>query len=239
MKDLSILIPSRSEPYLQQTIEDIKAHAETDPEILWEEDIEPIGQRALCNRLASKAIGQYLLKIDAHCSFTQGFDRIMLEDIEDDLLAIDLRELDVDTWKMNPKPLASQIVFNSNFDLISAPERPELVPETMAILGVGFMVSKENYFKYNLIDASFGSWGLMGLEVPLKMWLAGKKVKVTKKAQMGHWYKQGEKVPYPRSIEETQITFNKVKDWAREQDYMPVVERFDWPADWLGKKKMV
>src|SRR3990167_5239040 len=127
---LSILIPSRSEPYLQKTIEDIKEHAETNPEILWEEDTN-MGQRALTNKLARMAKGEYLMKIDAHCSFSQGFDRIMLEDMnENDLLAIDLRDLDVDTWQMKPTPLTSQVVFDTNFDLKSAPERPGLIVET-------------------------------------------------------------------------------------------------------------
>src|SRR3990167_671067 len=173
---LSILIPARDEEYLEQTVDDIFKHAETDPEILWEEDLQPIGQRALTNKLAQRATGDFLMKIDAHCSFSQGFDRIMLEDAnENDLLAIDLRDLDVENWTMNPEPLTSQVVFDTDFELKSAPEKPGLIAETQCIHGLGFMVSRKKYFELNLVDESFGSWGLMGLEVPLKVWLSGGK----------------------------------------------------------------
>ena len=76
----------------------------------------------------------------------------------------------------------------------------------------------------------------MGLEVPLKIWLSGGKVRVTKKAQMGHWYKQGEQVPYPRDKKEVQVTFNKVKEWAKGQDIGWLIERFGFPADWTKEK---
>ena len=256
MIKLSILIPSRSEPYLQQTIEDIFEHSEADTEILIALDncenspalVSPglmpvtivstkLGQRGATNALAKLAKGEYLLKIDAHCSFTQGFDRIMLEDAnENDLLAIDLRDLDVKTWQMKPEPLTSQVVFNNNYELVSAPEKPGLIAETQCIHGVGFMVSKELYQKLNLCDEAFGSYGLMGLEVPLKIWLSGGTVRITKKAQMGHWYKQGEAVPYPRNKEESQKTYDKVKEWAKGQNLSWLIEKFNYPADWTQQK---
>jgi hypothetical protein len=79
MSKLSILIPARQEEYLQNTIDDINKHAEGDVEILWEEDVIPLGQRALTNKLAQKATGDYLMKLDAHCSLSQGFDVELLK----------------------------------------------------------------------------------------------------------------------------------------------------------------
>ena len=244
MTQLSILIPACQEPYLQKTIEDILVHSEADTEVLvgldgkdnfvppitgfklYKSD-ERIGQRAITNRLARLSTAPYLMKIDAHCSFSQGFDRIMLEDMnENNLLAIDIRDLDVKNWEMKPEPLTSQVVFDTDFELKSAPEKPELIAETQCIHGVGFMVSRKKYFELNLIDESFGSWGLMGLEVPLKIWLSGGKVMVTKKARMGHWYKQGDDIPYKREKTEVQETFNKVKEWARKQNLEWLIKKF-------------
>jgi len=258
MMSISVLIPSRSEPYLQKTIEDIFEHSEADTEVIvgmdgcyevlkgfgknspklhWTYTDKARGQRATTNELARIAKGKYLLKIDAHCSFSQGFDRIMLEDAnENDLLAIDLRDLDVENWTMNPEPLTSQVVFDTDFELKSAPEKPGLIAETQCIHGLGFMVSRKKYFELNLVDESFGSWGLMGLEVPLKIWLSGGKVKVTKKAYMGHWYKQGEAVPYNRNRGEVEDTFRKVKDWARTQNIGWLIKKFDYPCDWTPEK---
>jgi glycosyltransferase involved in cell wall biosynthesis len=95
---LSILIPSRREMFLAKTIEDALINIEADTEIIATLDgdwarpgipqhdrvniiyvPEAIGQRAATNIAAKLARGKYVMKIDAHCSFDKGFDRIMLE----------------------------------------------------------------------------------------------------------------------------------------------------------------
>ena len=104
-KQLSIIIPARNEDWLQKTIDDIFEHSEADTEVLVgldgyspfllaRENLQffyqekAIGQRALMNELAHKAKGKYLMKCDAHVSFSQGFDRIMLEDMEEDITLV-------------------------------------------------------------------------------------------------------------------------------------------------------
>lgn len=96
--ELSILIPARNEMFLAKTIEDALRHSEADTEILvgldgaWADPViddhprvtivhtsESIGQRAMTNRLASLSKAKYVMKVDAHCSFDQGFDRKMIE----------------------------------------------------------------------------------------------------------------------------------------------------------------
>lgn len=98
MKDLSILIPARNEQFLARTVKDILEHIEADTEILvaldgaWPEEpleIHPrvkviyfpqsIGQRAATNQLARLSDAKYLMKVDAHCAFDQGFDRKMID----------------------------------------------------------------------------------------------------------------------------------------------------------------
>lgn len=96
--DLSILVPSRNEMFLKNTIEDALAHIEADTEIIvlldgqWADPCivqhervniiyvnKPVGQRAGTNIACKLAKGKYVMKIDAHCSFDQGFDRKMIE----------------------------------------------------------------------------------------------------------------------------------------------------------------
>ena len=103
MTDLSILIPARNEMFLARTIQDILEHAETDIEIIavmdgqWADPPVPmdkrvtiiyypesIGQRAATNKAADISKGKYLMKVDAHCAFAQGFDRILIEDTQPD-----------------------------------------------------------------------------------------------------------------------------------------------------------
>jgi glycosyltransferase involved in cell wall biosynthesis len=96
--DLSILIPSRNEEFLKNTIDDVLLNIEADTEIIVVFDgqwpVEPIpqnervniiyvkdsiGQRAATNLACKLARGKYVMKIDAHCSFDKGFDRKMIE----------------------------------------------------------------------------------------------------------------------------------------------------------------
>jgi hypothetical protein len=98
MKELSILIPSRSEMFLARTIEDILSNIEADTEIIaaldgkWAEPPiadhervnliyvpEAIGQRAAANIACKLSKAKYVMKVDAHCSFDKGFDRKMIE----------------------------------------------------------------------------------------------------------------------------------------------------------------
>ena len=119
MTELSVLIPSRNEMFLSTTISDILQHSESDTEVIavldgeWADPPIPqhervnviyvpeaIGQRATCNLAAKLARGKYLMKVDAHCSFAQGFDRVMLEYITPDVTMVPImRNLWAFDWK--------------------------------------------------------------------------------------------------------------------------------------------
>lgn len=116
--DLSILIPARNEMFLARTIQDILEHSEADTEIIavldgqWADPPIPqhkkvtvlyfpksIGQRAATNKAASIAKGRYIMKVDAHCSFAQGFDRILIEDMQPDWTQVPvMRNLHAFDW---------------------------------------------------------------------------------------------------------------------------------------------
>jgi glycosyltransferase involved in cell wall biosynthesis len=99
---ISVIIPSLNEPYLQKTVEDLYQHAEGEIEVLvGHDEIDQIGQRAQMNKLAMKAKGEYIMKLDAHCSMGPGFDRIMLEDMDDTtIMAPYLLPLDAERWQV-------------------------------------------------------------------------------------------------------------------------------------------
>jgi len=98
MNDLSILIASRNEMFLKQTVEDALKNIEADTDIIvtldgeWSEPPleqhdkvniiyvnKSIGQRAATNVACRLSRAKYVMKVDAHCSFDKGFDRKMLE----------------------------------------------------------------------------------------------------------------------------------------------------------------
>ncbi|OGL35662.1 hypothetical protein A3F38_02460 [Candidatus Saccharibacteria bacterium RIFCSPHIGHO2_12_FULL_48_21] len=101
--DLSILIPARNEMFTARTVQDIIENKRGKTEVIvgmdgrWSEpgvedhpDVrilylgEAVGQRAMTNRLARLSKAKYLMKVDAHCSFDEGFDSKLMADMQDD-----------------------------------------------------------------------------------------------------------------------------------------------------------
>lgn len=119
MTELSILIPARNEIFLSRTIEDILEHIEGDTEVIavldgaWADPpiadhdrvtlvhhSESIGQRAATNEAAKLSQARFVLKADAHCSFSQGFDIALMQDCQYDWTIIpEMRNLHAFDWQ--------------------------------------------------------------------------------------------------------------------------------------------
>jgi len=101
MADLSVLIPARHEAYLLNTIQDILANMRGDTDIIAICDgewpltpipdhprvhllhfPESIGQRAATNQAARISGAKYLMKLDAHCAVSEGFDVALMTPYE-------------------------------------------------------------------------------------------------------------------------------------------------------------
>lgn len=118
MRELSILIPARNEQWLSKTVEDILAAIEADTEVIvvldgaWADPAVPqhdrvnvvylpesIGQRAATNLACRLSRAKYVMKVDAHCSFDKGFDRKMIESMEEGVTMVPvMRNLHVYDW---------------------------------------------------------------------------------------------------------------------------------------------
>ncbi len=123
MIDLSVIIPSRTEDYLQKTIDDILSKAKGNVEVVvvldgyWPKEynwtdsrIKVIhqgkpgmgkGMRAGINAGMAIAKGTYLMKTDEHCMFDEGFDQKLIADSSDNWVVIPRRyRLDADNWQI-------------------------------------------------------------------------------------------------------------------------------------------
>jgi len=116
--DLSILVPSRNEMFLKNTVDDILKNIEGKTEVIvvldgaWSDPPidddkrvtivrlpETIGQRAATNLACQLSKAKYVMKVDAHCSFDKGFDRILMEDMQDDWTIVPvMRNLHAFDW---------------------------------------------------------------------------------------------------------------------------------------------
>jgi len=119
MADLSILIPARNEEFLAATIKDITEKMCGDTEViavldgLWAnppiEDHpkvtlvylpKSIGQRAATNLACKLSNAKYIMKVDAHCIFDEGFDVKLMEDMHDDWTMVpQLRHVHAFNWR--------------------------------------------------------------------------------------------------------------------------------------------
>lgn len=118
MSKVSIIIPSRNELFLPNTVEDLFAKVSGDIEVIavldgyWPNPPlkehknliiihrgQPHGMRAAINAGASVAKGKFLMKCDAHCMFAEGFDEMLKADIEPNWIVIPRRKrLDAENW---------------------------------------------------------------------------------------------------------------------------------------------
>jgi glycosyltransferase involved in cell wall biosynthesis len=118
MAQLSILIPARNEQFLSRTIEDILSNIRGDTEIIATLDgewasppikddprvtliyhPESVGQRAGTNDAAKLSKAKYLMKVDAHCAFDEGFDVKMMAEMHDDWTMVPImRNLHAFDW---------------------------------------------------------------------------------------------------------------------------------------------
>ena len=121
MPDLSIIIPTRRERFLQETIDDIMLKAEGDIEVIvvldgyWPDPqlknyknlvlvhvgtVERNkGMRYCINAGVAVAKGKYIMKVDAHCLFDKGFDVKLIVDCKSDWIVIPRRySLDPEKW---------------------------------------------------------------------------------------------------------------------------------------------
>ncbi|MHC4748321.1 MAG: glycosyltransferase [Planctomycetota bacterium] len=118
MAKLSVIIPSRNELFLPQTVDDLINKAAGEIEVVvtldgyWPDPILPDykelilvhhggarGMRACINSAAQVATGEYLMKCDAHCMFAEGFDEVLKADCDKDWIVIPSRySLDAENW---------------------------------------------------------------------------------------------------------------------------------------------
>lgn len=116
----SVIIPSRSDQYLQKTVDDLLNKAKGEVEIIvvldgrWSElrddkrvvivhqgtQHDNFGMRAGINAGMSIAKGEYVIKIDEHCMMDEGWDEKLKADCEDNWVVIPRRyRLDPDKWE--------------------------------------------------------------------------------------------------------------------------------------------
>lgn len=229
MSKLSIIIPSRNEQFLPNTVADIFKNTTGDIEVIvvldgyWPVDAEnrmllpddprlilihrstPHGMRAAINAAASVARGEYLMKVDAHCSFQEGFDEILQADCDGDWIVIPRRySLDPDHWQPNlaKTPIDYEYLRYAYYkpDEVGVhgtvwPERARarrhlLIDENMSFQGSCWFMPAAHFKRLGgMQEEGYGTFIGEPQEIGLKTWLGGGKTMINKKTWYTHLHK--------------------------------------------------
>jgi|SRR3990172_521292 len=210
---LSVVIPSRNEQYLNQTIKDILQKSKGKIEVIsvlegyWPEIIEdkrvhyihfsePRGMRGAINAGVALASGEYIMKTDAHCMFNDGFDTKILENIEKNWIVIPRRyALDVSTWEIekrtdNKYPI-DEMVLNENLQGIPTERRfTETITDLETFQGSCWVMNKDYFHKLKLLDdKTYGSFWQEAQEICGKCRKDGGRVVCNISTWYAHWHK--------------------------------------------------
>lgn len=236
---LSVIIPSRNEIFLNKTIEDLlnKSRGEIeiiavlegywpteekrefwftpmvieDPRVTYLHLGKPLGMRGAINAGVSIAKGDFIMKVDAHCLFEEGFDVKLASDCDDNWVVIPARySLDAEKWEVNktgkaradyhylcyPNPHKEHDV---GMHGVVWPERgiERLDPKYDIDDNLSFQGScwfmKRSWFNDFLegMDENpiYAGWAQEPTEIGLKTWLGGGRVVVNKKTWYAHLHK--------------------------------------------------
>lgn len=229
MAKVSIIIPSRSERFLVPTVQDILRNARGDIEVLvvldgyWEPGLpadkrviamhrgRAEGMRPAINWAADAAKGEFLMKLDAHCSVSEGFDVELQKNIDKDWVVVPRRDrLDPIAWGVQPtgKPPIDAHFLSWPYERPNDPacglhgtvwpqrsrERLHIpIDDEMSSQGSCWFMYREHFLKRigPLDIASYGNFIQEFQEIGLKTWLGtlGGRVVVNKLVQYLHLHK--------------------------------------------------
>lgn len=224
---VSVLIPSRNERFLPQTVADVLRNARGDIEVLvildgyWPDP--PLaedprlhvihrgvaaGMRPGINAAAAIARGDYLLKLDAHCMVSGGFDVELAKSCEPDWIMVPRRyPLDAEAWvvQQNGKPPIDYHYLSYPFErdgdascgLHGTPWRARSVgrehltiDDEMSSQGSCWFMSRAHWDRIGPMEPEkYGNFIQEFQELGLKTWLGGGAVKVHKGVSYAHLHK--------------------------------------------------
>ena len=258
-RSLSVVIPSHNDIYLHKTIASLLDGSERKIEIIPVLDgyrpktsitsdprVRPVfhernrGMRESINTGVAHATGTHLMRTDEHCMFGRGFDRIILETIEDNWIVVPRRyKLNVETWtRMDNRGFIDyeMLIIKQNevlrkFTSVDWKQRKNErlgipIDETMAMQGSCWIMSRKwwDAVVVRLDSNGYGPLYQDSTEMLFKTWRAGGKLMINKKTWYAHKHRSFNRThhyPIERAIPEFAFAVDLWKD-----DYEKVRERW-------------
>lgn len=219
---ISIIIPSYKDPYLQKTIDSLLENSEIGdqleiipvldgywPEVPLKDDkrVKVLhlgkngGMKNAINKGMAIATGEYVGRLDAHCMFSPGWDKILLADITPtDIWTLRRKKLDPINWKVMTEMRDidyEKLLIRENprkftgVEWISRKKEREsiMIDETGFIQGSFWVMSKnlwDNIVGGEIPEGGFGPLYSDQLWCVMKIWQSGGRIMVNKNAWFAH-----------------------------------------------------
>lgn len=214
---VSILIPyiKEDEQYLQRTINSAKKNAAGKIEILTEFDEKEEGHRILTNRMAEKAKGKFLFRLDAHCALSPQWDLRMKESCKKNTLVVPIVDkLNDKDWSFAGNDGGIILLDRRMRNYYLTPwipflERP-LEVETMSIQAFAFMIRRKDFFDGDCLDESLPPWGAAALEISLKTWLTGGRVLIRTDVECAHLFRKNNLTPFKVDVKKKDDAYVRI-----------------------------
>jgi len=147
------------------------------------------------NRLAEKAKGDFLFKLDGHCIMSEGWDEKLKAVCEDekDMAVCRIKSIAEKTWSIVEDSGFSFVTMYPDLNLIGCGDfTPDDMDtsETMASIGCGFMIHKKRFMELEMNWEQLGRYGTLGAEWALKIWLSGGRLLVNRHVTCGHLFRK-------------------------------------------------
>lgn len=250
MIKLSIVTPCYKEPYLNKMIEDILSKSELGDQLevipvfdgVWPDDNTLIhdprvkyvrleknsGMRSAINAGIKASSGEFFMRLDAHCMFGQGFDKILTDACgPNEMMTARRYFLDPVQWKVmeeeghvDYEKLVIQNVGNGVRKFAGQKWRSRdkerkdiMVDETMAMQGSMWIMPRKWFDEVcggELQNEGYGPAYQDSTEVMMKTWQAGGRVMLNKNTWFAHKH---------RSFQRTHQEGTKENPWKREDSW--------------------
>jgi len=148
-----------------------------------------LGERKTVNRGFKESSGDYVLRIDAHCSMSRFWDRFLLKQYEDDTVSLCVLDaLDEETWEPKNRSFAFVYVDNdckekwwTNYKQSFCRCEP-----SMSLTGCGWFCNRQFFLDNLQFDEDLSKWGAIGPEITAKIERAGSSIILNKNVRCNH-----------------------------------------------------
>jgi len=272
---LSVIIPSRSDQYLQKTVDDLLTKAAGEIEVIvvldgyWPNPIlkddkrvkivhhglihDNRGMRASINAGMAIAKGDYVMKVDEHTLWDEGFDEKLKADCQEHDVVVPRRyRLDPEKWEIieDGRPPIDYMYLTNPFmrpgdktNGLRGREWKEryvankdvLYDESMSTQGSAYFMKKSHWDEVikEMDDTNYGPFTSEAQEIGLKTQLSGGRLMTNKKTFYAHWWKgkagknyRFTNAQYDKHQELTELgRIHTIKYWLSTQEYK---HDFNW-----------